>query len=303
MLKIIVKKQKIIAVVGPTSSGKSALAIKIAKAVDGEVISVDSRQVYRGLTTGTGKVTKSEMANVPHHLLDVASPSKVFTVSDFVRLGKKAITDIESRGKVPILCGGTGLYLDSLLGKISIPEVPPNQELRKKLESKSLPELFALVLKLDPERAETIDKHNPMRLIRAIEIAKALGKVPARRADADLPYHVLTIGILWSDVQLQKRIHDRLLSRFKSGMITEVKKLHREGLSWKRMEALGLEYRYISRYLLNIISKAEMIDQLKREIVRYAKRQYTWFKRDKEIIWLAPNKLQSATSLTKKFLQ
>jgi len=303
MKKELAKKLKIIAVVGPTSSGKSALAIKIAKAVGGEIISVDSRQVYKGLNIGSGKVTYIEMSGVPHHLLDVVSPKQIFTVSDFVRLGRKAIAEIESRGKVPILCGGTGLYLDSLLGKMSIPEVPPNHKLRKSLENKSATKLFELVLKLDPRRAKTIDRHNPVRLMRAIEIAKALGQVPLRRADTNLPYQVLTIGILWSDTQLEKRIHDRLLSRFKSGMITEVKKLHREGLSWKRMEALGLEYRYISRYLRNIISKAEMIDQLEREIVRYAKRQYTWFKRDKEIIWLALNKLQSATSLTKKFLQ
>lgn len=280
-------KPKIYVVVGPTASGKSAYAVKLAKKVDGEIISADSRQVYRGLNIGTGKITKKEMQGVPHHLLDVASPKKVFTVHDFVAKAQPVLKGILEKGKSAIICGGTGLYIDALLGRISVPEVPPNRELRGKLQGKSAPQLFAMLRKMDARRARDIDSHNPVRLIRAIEIAKALGKVPRlKKAATPLPdYEVFWVGMKTAEISMRRKIHTRLLSRIKAGMVREAKKLHANGLSYKRMEQLGLEYRYLARFLQGQISKEQMLKELEREIRRYAKRQLTYWRRNEEIRW------------------
>lgn len=277
-------KIPILVIVGPTASGKTGLAIRLAKERNGEVISADSRQVYKGLDIGTGKVTVTEMDGVKHHLLDVADPKKVFSVSDFQRLGKEAITDIHNRGKLPIVAGGTGFYIQALVDGLILPEVPPNKILRKKLEQMSLPKLLSLLKKLDKKRYETIDKSNPVRIIRAIEIAKALGQVPTLKSKTN--YEPKIIGISVEPERLKKNIHDRLLARLEMGMIDEVRKLHENGLSWKRMEALGLEYRYIARFLQGKLSENEMLVQLETAINQYAKRQMTWFKRDKRVEWV-----------------
>ncbi len=296
-------KPKIIVVLGPTASGKSDLAVTIAKTYQGEIISADSRQVYRDLNLGTGKITKKEMKGVPHHLLDVVGPKTIFTVDSFKKKGEKALDDILKRKKLPIICGGTGLYIDSLLGTVSWPEVPPNLVLRKKLEKKSASELFIQLKKLDPARAKTIDSKNPVRLIRAIEIALALGSVPEQKKLTS-PYDILFIGLSPKSEKLLTRIHTRLLSRIKKGMITEVKKLHAHGLSWKRMEMLGLEYRHIAHYLQNLTTKKEMLSFLEKDIWQYSKRQMTWYKRNKDIHWFDPDKkpLSPITTLVKKFL-
>ena len=171
-------QQKVLVILGPTAIGKSALAVKLAKRFDGEVISADSRQVYKGLDIGTGKITKKEMGGIPHHLLDVADPKKQFSVSDFVREANHALAMIYHSGRVPIIVGGTGFYIDALTGDVSLPEVPPDKLLRAKLNKLSNEELFEILKKKDPERAETIDRHNKVRLVRALEIIEALGKVP-----------------------------------------------------------------------------------------------------------------------------
>ena len=174
-------RKKVIVVVGPTASGKSSYAVKLARSIGGEGVSADSRQVYKGLDVGTGKITRKEMRGVPHHLLDVVSPKKVFTAHDFVERGQAAIESILNRGKTPIICGGTGFYIDALLGRMPLPNVPPNPALRARLEKKSASQLFAMLQKIDSRRAKNIDRHNPVRLVRAIEIAKALGKVPTAK--------------------------------------------------------------------------------------------------------------------------
>lgn len=278
-----IKKDKIIVIVGPTASGKSDLAVEIARQTNGEVVSADSRQVYRGLNIGTGKITKREMRGVPHHLLDVCSPKKIFTVAEYQKLATKAIDDILSRGKLPIICGGTGFYIQAVVDGIVLPEVAPNAELRAKLEKKSLTDLIKILTKLDPVRAKQIDQKNPRRLIRAIEIATKIGKVPKIKTSAK--YDPTFIGIKIEEVELKKRISDRLARRIKQGMINEAKKLHDNGLSWKRMEELGLEYRFLAEHLQGKISRDEMIEQLENAIWQYAKRQMTWFKRDKRIKW------------------
>lgn len=274
----------LIVILGQTATGKSAYAVALAQEINAEIISADSRQVYKGLNLGTGKVTKKEMGGIPHHLLDVANPSQQFSVANYQELTKKAIEKIHKKNKIPILVGGTGFYIDAVIHDTKLPEVPPNAALRKKLAKLSTERLFAMLKKIDPLRAQTIDTKNPVRLIRAIEIAKALGHVP--RVITTNKYPVIKIGIMLPDEVLKERIHTRLLDRLTQGMLREATRLHRDGLSWRRMEELGLEYRYMARHLQGKITHNQMLQQLENEIWKYAKRQKTWFKRDKEIIWI-----------------
>ena len=296
------QKEKVIAVVGPTASGKSALAVEIARLVNGEIISADSRQVYTGLDIGTGKVTKREMLGVPHYMLDVINPKRAMSVVQYERLATRAVQDILKRGKVPIVCGGTGQYIDAVLTSASFPEVPPNAKLRKELEKLSTEKLFKKLAKLDPVRAETIDAKNPRRLIRAIEIAEALGSVPAR-TPATERYDTLYIGLALPKEELAERIHKRLLARMRQGMLAEAKRLREQGLSWKRMESLGLEYRFLAQFLQNKISKEELLELLNIAIRQYSKRQMVWFNRNEKIKWFQPTETKKVLSAVVKFLK
>ena len=274
-------KTRIVCIVGPTAVGKSDFAVTYAKKHNGEVISADSRQVYIGLDIGTGKITTKEMRGIRHHLLDVENPKKQFTVGKYKELAEKAIADIISRGKLPIICGGTGFYIDAVVRNITYPDVPKDTKLRKTLAKKTSEELFILLKKIDLKYAKSLnnsEKHNPNRLMRSIEIATVLGKVPRIKKGAS-PYQIKWINLNLPKEKLIRRINLRLLKRLDGGMIQEVKKLHKNGLSWKRMEELGLEYRYIARFLQKKISKEEMIKLLQTEIWHYAKRQILWFKR------------------------
>lgn len=305
------KKQKTLVILGPTAVGKSALATALARKFNGEVISADSRQVYRGLNIGTGKITKREMRGVRHHLLDVADPRQQFTVVQYQKRAREKIAAIFSRGRLPIVCGGTGWYIDTLLNNTALPEVPPNPKLRKGLEKKSTTELFALLKRLDPRRASTIDRSNPRRLIRAIEIATDADRTQTKRGqDAEKesepkvqPYDALWIGLAVPTEELKKRIATRLSARIKGGMVAEVKKLRQQGLTWKRLDNFGLEYRYLSKYLQGKISREERVRKLKTEIWRYAKRQMTWFKRKKEIKWFNPTEKQEIEKEVRRFLR
>lgn len=285
------EKPKILVILGPTASGKSDIAVRLAKKINGEIISADSRQVYKGLDIGTGKITKKEMERVGHHLLDVADPRKRFSASDFKKLAEKAVREISDKGKIPIVCGGTGFYIDALLGDKQIPEVSPNLKLRKQLEKKSAEKLFEILKKLDPERAKTIERQNPRRLIRAIEICEALGKVPKQisnpKSEILNKFKIIKIGIKIPNEELKERINRRLEKRIKIGMIREAEMLHKKGLSWKRMRELGLEYGALADFLDKKISKKEMVERLRKEIWHYAKRQMTWFRKDKNIVWRA----------------
>ena len=297
-------RPKIIALVGPTASGKSSLGIFLAQKLGGEIISADSRQVYRGLDIGTGKVTKKEMARIPHYLLDIISPKKTFTASDFVEQGEKAIKKILDHQNLPLVVGGTGLYADALLGRVNFPSVPPNPLLRARLEKKSVQELFALLKKKDSGRAETIEPKHKRRLVRALEIAEATKKNDAHKVKKieinPFTYDVLWLGLNPSKEKLHKNIHIRLHSRIQGGMLAEAKRLHAQGLSYKRMEGLGLEYRSLARCLKKEISPIEMEEELEHAIQKYAKRQMRWFKRNPEIHWIK-NKSE-ALGLAKEFL-
>ncbi|MES3005451.1 MAG: tRNA (adenosine(37)-N6)-dimethylallyltransferase MiaA [Patescibacteria group bacterium] len=282
------QKPKIIVVLGPTATGKSDLAVDLALTFNGEVVSADSRQVYKGLDLGTGKITKKEMRGVPHHLLNVANPKKRYTVSFFQIEAKKAIKDILSRGKLPIICGGTGFYIQSIVDDIILPDVPVNQKLRKKLSKKTAVQLYVKLQTLDSKRAKNIDPHNRVRLIRAIEIASVLGKTPPLKKRS--PYDVLQIGLDMEDHVLTEKIYTRILSRIKKGMISEAKKLHSKGLSYKRMRDLGLEYRFLADLLEEKIDRREFVERLALASFQYVKKQRAWFKRDKRVQWFNPTK-------------
>ena len=294
---------KIICIVGPTASGKSALAVWLAKRIQkgacgAEIISADSRQVYKGLDIGTGKVTKKETQGMPHHLLSVANPKKQFSVDDFVKQAERACFSILQKARIVIVVGGTGLYVDMFTGRMSYPNVAPNATLRAQLERLTTKQLFARLKKLDSRRAATIEKENPRRLVRAIEIAKALGKSPTPNPSPK--YDVLWLGLNPTPAKLRANIHKRLLARISQGMVAEARRLHKQGLTYKRMDELGLEYRYLAQLLQGRLTQKEFIEQLEREINNYAKRQWRWFKRNKDIHWVGSK--QEALSLAKAFL-
>ncbi len=295
-------KPKIIVILGPTATGKSDIAVKIAKKFNGEVVSADSRQVYKDMNLGSGKITRYEMDGIPHHLLDVVSPKTFFSVVKYKKLAETEIEKIIAKNKIPIICGGTGFYIDSIVKNITLPEVKLNQKLRQKLEKYSVEKLFKILKELSPSRAQNIDKHNRVRLIRAIEIAKTLGDVP-KIIEKPNKYDFILIGLDTDDTILKEKIEERLLKRIKLGMIDEVKRLHKQGISWKRFESFGLEYKQVALYLQNKIAKEEMIEKLKTEIWHFVKRQRTWFKRNKQINWLNPqnkNILKESVDIIRK---
>ncbi len=311
--------KKIIVILGSTASGKSEVAIKLAKKLalskvegfdGGEIISADSRQVYRGMNIGTGKVPKSKCKNqnakmqckiqkeiycsknIPHYMIDIASPKTEFNVAKFKKAVDKIIPNILKRGKLPIICGGTGFWIKAIVDNITFPKVPPNKTLRNKLSNKSAGQLFKMLKKLDPERAKTVDRYNKVRLIRAIEIVKILGKVP-NLSPTPSPYQgegwgevkFLQIGIKLPKEKLNKNIKNRLSKRFHQGMIKEVANLRKSGLSWKKIQSFGLGYYWIPLYLQGKISKKELFEKIYQSEKDYAKRQMTWWRKDKRIKW------------------
>ena len=296
--KLIKSLNKIIVLLGPTAAGKSGLAVKLAKKFNGEIISADSRQIYKGLDIGTEKMTKKERKGVRHHMIDIIEPQKTYTVAQYQKTAKKILNKILKKKKIPIIVGGSGFYIDALVYDYQLPAVAPQKNLRKRLQKKSTEELNRILQGLDPKRAANIDPCNKVRLIRALEIVIKTG-TPVPEIKKQSPYQVLKIGIKKSPNELRKLINQRLEKTLKKGLIEEVKKLHKKGLSWRRFEELGLEYRLAANYLRGLISYKEMAEQMKKEIYRYAKRQMTWFRKDKSIRWIT--KQNKAYSLIKEF--
>ena len=293
-------RNKVLIIVGPTASGKSALAVWLARKYNGEVVSADSRQVYRGLNIGTAKITRREMLGVAHHLLDVASAKHTFTAYNFAEHARMAIKRIVAHKKLAIVAGGTGFYIDALTGRITLPNVPANTTLRTRLEKKTVSQLFSILKKHDLRRALTIEPDNKRRLIRALEIAqKQEGSPLPSRSN---PYDSLWIGLASPESQLDKKITMRLFARIRQGMVAEARLLHRSGLSYKRMGELGLEYRSLARFLQGKITREQMGEEMSRGSRRYAKRQLRYWKRNRLIHWFRPSQKQEISRVVKDWL-
>ncbi len=276
----------LLVIVGSTASGKTRLAVQLAKKCNGEIVSADSRQVYCGLDIGSGK-DKSEYGRVPVHLLDVASLKRTFTVARYQRLATKAIADIIRQGKLPILCGGSGLYIDSITKGLVLPASKPDAVLRKKMRAMSLPKLATRLKRLDARGYKTIDVKNRRRVERAIEtLIHTKRPLSQSRQLRPVPYRLLIIGLNVPREELKKRIANRLKTRLRHGLIKEVRQLQRQGISDKRLQNLGLEYAWVSRYLAGKLTRKELESGLTRAICQFAKRQMTWFRRDKRINWI-----------------
>jgi tRNA dimethylallyltransferase len=278
----------LIVVLGPTASGKSALGIALAQRFHGEIVSADSRQVYHGLDIGTAKVTPAEQALVPHHLLDVVDPQDIYTVAQFQQDATIAINDILARAHLPLLVGGSPHYIQAVVDNLAIPGVPPQPELRARLESQSLPELHHQLEQLDPQSAATIDRNNPRRVIRALEVCIVTGKpFSEQRGKAQPLYRSLLLGIQWPRTVLYQRIDERVDERMRQGMVQEVRDLLTRGITHERLDAFGLEYRFISRWLRGeFASEEEMVQRLKYAIHDFTRRQLTWFRRETRIVWI-----------------
>lgn len=295
---------KVVAIVGPTASGKTSLSIALAKRFNGEIISADSRQIYRGMDIGTAKASPAELAAVPHHLIDIRNPNEDYTVADFKRDAIAAIDDVLSRGKTPLLVGGTGLYITSVVENLDIPEIKADLELRSKIENEieteGLTAVFEKLVALDPEAAYIVDPKNPRRIVRALEVATITGKpFTAQRIKHDSPYDVLELGINPPPELLRERIDRRIDQMIRDGLVKEVTTLLKEyGAKPVAFDAIG--YREIIGHLDGNSSLDEAIAVMKLNTWHFAKRQMTWFKKDKHIHWIENE--AEAIKLVEEFL-
>lgn len=276
-------KQKLIAVVGTNASGKSGLGVELAARRNGEVISADSRQVFRGLDLGSGKITPEEMRGVKHHLLDVREPGEFFSMKDFQQLAYAAIDDIRARGKQPFLVGGTGLYVACVTEGYVLSEIEPDLAYRNELEKLETPELYRMLMEKMPD-AQVDSPNNRNRVMRLLERIEA-GDM--HRAAPQPRYDVLKLGVTWDKKTLDARIDERLERRMREGMADEVRGLLEAGCPREFLYKLGLEYRFLCRLVDGeFASEKQMCEELARAIKQFARRQMTWFRRDKTILWL-----------------
>lgn len=275
------KLPKVLAVVGTNASGKSALGIELAKKYGGEIISADSRQVFRGLDLGSGKVTPEEMQGIPHHLIDVREPNEFFSMADFQKQSYAAIEEIRARGSLPMIVGGTGLYVDSVLDGYLLSDKEPDLAYRAELEKLTTPQLYDMLMELAP--SAQVERNNRNRVMRMIErIHDGDDATPGKQKR----YESLRLGVSWPREVLAQRIDERLQRRLEQGMIEEVQGLMDRGATVEFLLGLGLEYRFITQYLLGEMGKEEMLEKLAIAIKQFAKRQMTWFRRNPDIVWL-----------------
>ena len=291
---------KVVAVVGTNASGKSALGIELAKKYHAEIISADSRQVFRGLDLGSGKVTPEEMQGVVHHMIDVREPNEFFSMADFQKLSYAAIEDIRARGKLPMIVGGTGLYVDSVLDGYLLSDREPDLAYRAELEKLTTPQLYEMLLGLVPDAQ--VEKNNRNRVMRMIErIHDGDNAVPGK----EKRYDSLRLGVSWPRDVLGQRIDERLERRLEQGMIEEVQTLMDQGATTEFLLGLGLEYRFITQHLLGEMGREEMLSKLAIAIKQFAKRQMTWFRRNPDIVWLdmAGDYMDQACTAVEAFLK
>lgn len=278
--------EKLIVILGPTASGKTGLSVRLAQKFNGEIVSADSRQIYIGMDIGTAKVTKKEMSGVPHHLIDIVYPNQEFTLAQYKAEAITAIQDIRQRNRQPFLVGGTGLYIQTVVDNLDIPRVPPDKALRAKLEKQSNDELFARLQKLDPLTARRIDRRNPRRLVRALEVCLKTKKPFSQLRKKDKPlFDSLQIGLCPEADDLKKRIAARTAKMIKLGLIQEVDNLLKKYPSdLPALNSIG--YQEIISYLRGEIDLAQTQDLIIKNTWQYSRRQMTWFKRDKRIKWV-----------------
>ncbi len=295
------ERPKLIVIAGTNASGKSGLGVELARRFDGEIVSADSRQVFRGYDLGSGKITPEEMRGVPHHLIDICNSNEFFSMHDFQRLAYRAIDDILDRGRVPFLVGGTGLYIASVTEGYGMSDRVPDLAYRDELEKKTTPELYAMLVDLVPD--VEMDAKNRNRVMRRLE---KIHDGDDHRPQNHPRYDCLKLGVTWDRETLKARIDERLERRMRQGMVDEVRGLLAGGASVEFMKKLGLEYRFITQYITGEIeTEEEMCEQLSLAIKRFAKRQMTWFRRDREIHWLdmGGDPLAEAGKLIRNFLQ
>ncbi|MEN6376013.1 MAG: tRNA (adenosine(37)-N6)-dimethylallyltransferase MiaA [Smithella sp.] len=274
--------KSLVVILGATASGKTRMSVRLAYELNGEIISADSRQVYRGLDIGTGKDLNEFSINdhrIPYHLIDVISPYEEFDLFKFQTAFYEIYSQLIRKNILPVLVGGTGLYLESILKNYHLPPAPPDLELREELQMKSLSELQEYLLSFKNKLHNKTDMEDKERLLRAIEIEVARTKQKQEEVDKRPIIDAAVYGIRWERSVLRRRITERLKQRLNEGMIEEVKTLYNSGVSWERLDSFGLEYRYVSRYLLGKLSIEEMFAQLNTSIHQFAKRQETWFRR------------------------
>ena len=287
------QKEKVIVICGPTASGKTALSIELAKQINGEIVSADSMQIYKDMDIGTAKPTKEEMQGIKHYLIDFVSPDERYSVADYKQDAKKAIREILKKGKVPIIVGGTGLYVDSLIYEIEYPNIEFDEKYREKLEKeveeKGLEELYEKAKEVDVEATKKISKNDKKRILRILEIYHATGKnkteqeIESRKKEVEFDYKVYALN--WDREKLYERINKRVDIMIEQGLIEEVKNVY-EKYNEFPTAMQGLGYKEVVEYLENKTTKEEMVEKIKQETRRYAKRQMTWFRKNKQTIWL-----------------
>lgn len=293
---------KLIVILGPTASGKTDLAIKLAKKYNGEVVSADSRQIYKGMDIGTAKPL--DLEGVPHHLLDIKNPDKIYSVAEYKKDAVKIIQDIQKRGKLPIMAGGTGLYIKAVVENLDIPKVVANPLLRAEIEEEikkmGLEYVFKKLIRLDPEAAYIVDPKNPRRVVRALEITLITKKpYSQQRKSGKAIFDVLEIGISVPKDKLVERINKRVDIMVKDGLVKEVENLIKAyGAHQQAFDAIG--YREIIEFLKNKITLQKATEDMKINTWHFAKRQMTWFKKDKKIHWIS--KAKEAVALVDKFI-
>ena len=277
-------------ILGPTAVGKTELSLRLCEQLNGEVVSADSRQIYRGMDVGTAKATRAEQARVPHHLLDLRQPDEVLTLAEYQQLAYSSIDDIQQRGRVPFLVGGTALYVRSVVAGLRIPEVPPAPEVREQLEAElatlGLPHLVTRLQALDPATADQIDLRNPRRVLRALEIVLVTGRSKLDLEGVDPPpYRMRLLALTRERENLYRRVDARVEQMVAAGLVEETQRLLAAGYSPRLPAMTSLGYREITAYLNGQLTLAAAVERIKIETHRFVRHQMTWFRKMPDLRW------------------